>query len=206
MRARAYAGFEQMTKSFDNPKIVLLNVELELKAERDNAEVRISDVAAYQKIVDAEWDIIYDKLAKIVASGANIVLSKLAIGDLATQYFADRGLFCAGRVEPHGHEAHGARHGRPGADVVQRPEPRPSSARASTSRRSRSAASATTSSRAARPRRRARSCFAAARAVHRGGRALAARCHHEHAPVIAEAAAALAARRPTRSSFVRAGC
>jgi len=96
----SYAGFEQMTKKFTDPKIVLLNVELELKAERDNAEVRISDIAAYQKIVDAEWDIIYDKLAKIVASGANIVLSKLAIGDLATQYFADRGLFCAGRVEP----------------------------------------------------------------------------------------------------------
>jgi len=95
----SYAGFEQMTKNFDNPKIVLLNVELELKAERDNAEIRVSDIAAYQKIVDAEWDIIYDKLAKIVDSGANIVLSKLAIGDLATQYFADRGLFCAGRVE-----------------------------------------------------------------------------------------------------------
>eukprot|EP00967_Tisochrysis_lutea_P141897 scaffold261319_cov32-Tisochrysis_lutea.AAC.3 len=95
----SYAGFEQMTKYFKDPKIVLLNVELELKAERDNAEVRVADVAAYQQVVDAEWDIIYDKLAKIVASGANIVLSKLAIGDLATQYFADRGLFCAGRVE-----------------------------------------------------------------------------------------------------------
>merc|ERR1719198_167108 len=94
----SYAGFEQMTKKFDQPKIVLLNVELELKAERDNAEVRISDIAAYQQVVDAEWEIIYEKLAKIVASGANIVLSRLAIGDLATQYFADRGLFCAGRV------------------------------------------------------------------------------------------------------------
>lgn len=31
-------------------------------------------------------------------SGAQIILSRLAIGDLATQYFADRGLFCAGRV------------------------------------------------------------------------------------------------------------
>jgi T-complex protein 1 subunit eta len=30
--------------------------------------------------------------------GANIVLSKLPIGDLATQWFADRGIFCAGRV------------------------------------------------------------------------------------------------------------
>jgi len=95
----SYAGFEQMTKQFADPKIVLLNIELELKAERDNAEVRVTDIASYQSVVDAEWDIIYSKLAKIVDSGANIVLSRLAIGDLATQYFADRGLFCAGRVE-----------------------------------------------------------------------------------------------------------
>ena len=74
-----------MTKSFDNPKIVLLNIELELKAERDNAELRVSNIAEYQQVVDAEWEIIYEKLAKIVASGANIVLSRLAIGDLATQ-------------------------------------------------------------------------------------------------------------------------
>ncbi|GAB4845277.1 T-complex protein 1 subunit eta [Ancistrocladus abbreviatus] len=52
----------------------------------------------YQSIVDAEWNIIYDKLDKCVQSGAKIVLSRLAIGDLATQYFADRDIFCAGRV------------------------------------------------------------------------------------------------------------
>lgn len=28
-----------------------------------------------------------------------MVLSKLPIGDVATQYFADRDLFCAGRVQ-----------------------------------------------------------------------------------------------------------
>lgn len=44
----------------------------------------------YQKVVDAEWGILYDKLEKIVASGAKVVLSKLPIGDVATQYFADR--------------------------------------------------------------------------------------------------------------------
>ena len=48
--------------------------------------------------MDAEWNIIYSKLEKIVNSGAKVILSKLPIGDLATQYFADRGLFCAGRV------------------------------------------------------------------------------------------------------------
>lgn len=94
----SYAGFEQQQKKFDNPKICLLNLELELKSEKENAEIRIEDPSEYQAIVDAEWRIIYEKLENIVASGANVVLSKLPIGDLATQYFADRGLFCAGRV------------------------------------------------------------------------------------------------------------
>jgi len=94
----SYAGFEQQTKMFTNPKILMLNIELELKAEKENAEVRVSNPQAYQEIVDAEWRIIYEKLERCVSSGAQIILSKLAIGDLATQYFADRGLFCAGRV------------------------------------------------------------------------------------------------------------
>eukprot|EP00493_Phyllostaurus_siculus_P000782 UN00787 len=85
----SYAGFEQQPKRFENPKIALLQVELELKSEAANAEVRMTDVAEYQKVVDAEWKIIYDKLDKIVASGAQIVLSELPIGDLATQYFDD---------------------------------------------------------------------------------------------------------------------
>jgi T-complex protein 1 subunit eta len=94
----SYAGFEQQPKHFKDPKILSLNVELELKAEKDNAEVRVKEVSEYQAIVDAEWSIIYDKLEKIVATGAKVVLSKLPIGDLATQYFADRDIFCAGRV------------------------------------------------------------------------------------------------------------
>ncbi|KAJ3396291.1 T-complex protein 1 subunit eta [Lobulomyces angularis] len=94
----SYAGFEQQPKSFKYPKILCLNVELELKAEKDNAEVRVEQVSEYQAIVDAEWKIIYDKLEKISNSGAKVVLSKLPIGDLATQFFADRDIFCAGRV------------------------------------------------------------------------------------------------------------
>ncbi len=94
----SYAGFEQQPKKFTNPKIVLLNIELELKAEKSTAEIRIEKPEEFQKIVDAEWKIIYTKLEKIVKSGAQIVLSQLPIGDLATQYFADRDIFCAGRV------------------------------------------------------------------------------------------------------------
>ncbi len=82
----SYAGFEQQPKSFKNPTIVCLNVELELKSEKDNAEVRVDQVSEYQAIVDAEWQIIYNKMEALFETGAKVVLSKLPIGDLATQY------------------------------------------------------------------------------------------------------------------------
>ena len=94
----SYAGFEQQPKTFENPRIVCLNVELELKSEKDNAEVRVEQVSEYQAIVDAEWQLIFNKMEALYETGAKVVLSKLPIGDLATQYFADRDIFCAGRV------------------------------------------------------------------------------------------------------------
>jgi len=79
-----------------------LNVELELsesseppgyiigltmvtESEKDNAEVRVEQVSEYQAIVDAEWQIIFQKMEALANTGAKIVLSKLPIGDLATQ-------------------------------------------------------------------------------------------------------------------------
>ena len=43
----SYAGFEQQPKKFENPKICLLNLELELKSEKENAEIRIENVEDY---------------------------------------------------------------------------------------------------------------------------------------------------------------
>ena len=40
----SYAGFEMQPKHYDDPKIAMLNIELELKAERDNAEIRVNNV------------------------------------------------------------------------------------------------------------------------------------------------------------------
>ena len=39
----SYAGFEQQPKSFKEAKICLLNLELELKSEKENAEIRIDN-------------------------------------------------------------------------------------------------------------------------------------------------------------------
>ena len=55
--------------------------------------MRVEQVSEYQAIVDAEWEIIFHKLQAIERTGAKVVLSKLPIGVLATQWFAD--IFCA---------------------------------------------------------------------------------------------------------------
>ncbi|KAJ1692675.1 hypothetical protein LUZ63_009373 [Rhynchospora breviuscula] len=94
----SYAGFEEQPKKFQSPKILLLNVELERKPEKENAEISLSDPLQYQSIVDVERTIMYIKLDQCVKSGAKIVLSRLAIGDQVTKYFADRDIFCSGHV------------------------------------------------------------------------------------------------------------
>ena len=93
-----YAGFDQQPKHFDNPKILILNVELELQGASADSEVRVDDPDKFQAIVDAEWHMLQRKLQECVDCGANIVLSKKPIGDIATQFFADHDVFCAGRV------------------------------------------------------------------------------------------------------------
>jgi T-complex protein 1 subunit eta len=45
----SYAGFEQQPKKFLNPKILLLNIELELKSEKENAEIRYDLSALFIK-------------------------------------------------------------------------------------------------------------------------------------------------------------
>ena len=42
-------------KKYKNPKIALLNVELELKAEKDNAEIRVHTVEVGFPSGDAFW-------------------------------------------------------------------------------------------------------------------------------------------------------
>eukprot|EP00887_Chlorella_sp_A99_P006503 scaffold3.g6503.t1 len=99
----SYAGFEMQPKAYDHPKASERGRSKEAGRQEDKRASRGADCAAAPeaRLNIAPlllWNIIYDKLAKCAASGAKIVLSRLAIGDLGTQYFADRDIFCAGRV------------------------------------------------------------------------------------------------------------
>jgi T-complex protein 1 subunit eta len=41
----SYAGFEMQPKAYTDPKVLLLNIELELKSEKENAEVSTSHMS-----------------------------------------------------------------------------------------------------------------------------------------------------------------
>lgn len=51
--ARSAAHRAALLSDVQGPKILLLNIELELKSEKENAEVRLDDPSQYQSIVDA---------------------------------------------------------------------------------------------------------------------------------------------------------
>lgn len=55
----SYAGFEMQPKRYVNPKIALLNIELELKAEKENAEVRVNSVEVSTALCHRLWNGIF---------------------------------------------------------------------------------------------------------------------------------------------------
>ena len=55
----SYAGFEMQPKKYKNPKIAMLNVELELKAEKENAEIRLDNVKVRAQNVKCSAAMIY---------------------------------------------------------------------------------------------------------------------------------------------------
>ena len=94
----SYAGYEKQNKKLYYPEILLLDIELEIKTEKDQSETKINHISDFKFMVDVEWSVMYEKLDKISQSGAKVVFSRKSIGDLATQYFAERGIICGGRI------------------------------------------------------------------------------------------------------------
>lgn len=94
----SYAGFEKQKKKYYYPRLLILNIELEIRAEENQGEARLNSMVNYKKIIDAEWSLIYEKLDRISGTKIKGVFSDQAIGDLATQYFAERGILCGGRL------------------------------------------------------------------------------------------------------------
>ena len=92
----SYAGFEMQPKKYKNPKIALLNIELELKAERDNAEIRVDSVevrnvrAVYNERQHQLCDNSVTRLAILILMKNNEIAPKLEPYSSVTSLFSRR--------------------------------------------------------------------------------------------------------------------
>ncbi len=88
-----------MPKKIKNAKIALLDAALEIKEIETNAEIRITDPSKLQEFMDQETRMLKDMVAKVVASGANVLFVQKGIDDVAQHYLAKKGILAARRVK-----------------------------------------------------------------------------------------------------------
>ncbi|KAL9652320.1 hypothetical protein ABK040_011977 [Willaertia magna] len=94
-----YAGYESQRKDIKNPKILLLNHEIELKHQKEFARLVINDTNSYDSFMKTEWDLLYRRLEKIYNTGCDVVLDSQTIGDIATQWFAEKNITNLSRID-----------------------------------------------------------------------------------------------------------
>ncbi|KAM9956397.1 hypothetical protein ACTFIR_003110 [Dictyostelium discoideum] len=86
----SFAGRDKLIKVIENPKILLLDYEIELKHQKEFANIEISNVNDYLEFINAEKSLISKQLENIYNFNINLILNKKVIGDLAIQEFVKR--------------------------------------------------------------------------------------------------------------------
>jgi archaeal chaperonin len=88
-----------MPRTLENAKILLLNEPLETMHTKGEAEIEITTPEQMSLFIRQEIHDIRSKAKKIVDSGANVVISRKGINDVAQEYFAKHGVISLRRVK-----------------------------------------------------------------------------------------------------------
>nr|XP_033795151.1 T-complex protein 1 subunit alpha [Geotrypetes seraphini] len=91
-------GSQGMMKRIINAKIACLDFSLQKTKMKLGVQVIISDVEKLDQIRQRESDITKERIQKILATGANVVLSTGGIDDMCLKYFVDAGAMAVRRV------------------------------------------------------------------------------------------------------------
>ena len=83
---------QQMPKSVQGARIALLDFNLQRHRMQLGVQVLVTDPAKLEAIRQRESDITKEKINKILAAGANVVLTTRAIDDLCQKYLVDAGV------------------------------------------------------------------------------------------------------------------
>lgn len=84
---------KNMPKRVENAKILLLNAPVELTKTEVDAEINITSPEQLQLFLDQEEKMLRDKVDKIAASGANVLMCQKGIDDMAQHFLAKAGIF-----------------------------------------------------------------------------------------------------------------
>ena len=88
-----------MPKKKENAKIALLDLALEVEKTEMSAEIRIRDPNQMKAFLDQENNMLKKMVAKIKASGANVVFCQKGIDDMVQHYLSQEGIMAARRVK-----------------------------------------------------------------------------------------------------------
>ncbi|TFK01008.1 olfactory receptor 9G4-like [Platysternon megacephalum] len=91
-------GSQGMTKRMVNAKIACLDFSLQKTKMKLGVQVLITDPEKLDQIRQRESDITKERIQKILATGANVVLTTGGIDDMCLKYFVDAGALAVRRV------------------------------------------------------------------------------------------------------------
>ncbi|CAJ0950959.1 unnamed protein product, partial [Ranitomeya imitator] len=94
-------GSQGMSKRITNAKIACLDFSLQKTKMKLGVQVIISDPSKLDQIRQRESDITKERIQKILATGANVILTTGGIDDMCLKYFVDAGFRKEYRVSSH---------------------------------------------------------------------------------------------------------
>lgn len=89
---------QQMPKAVSGAKIAMLDFNLTRHKMQLGVQVVVKDAKEVEGIRQREMDITKERIEKILASGANVVLTTKGIDDLCLKYFVEAGVLAVRRV------------------------------------------------------------------------------------------------------------
>ncbi|HEX9709098.1 MAG TPA: thermosome subunit beta [Candidatus Thermoplasmatota archaeon] len=88
-----------MPKVVDGAKIALIDAALEIKKTEVEAKIQITSPDQVQRFLDEEEKTLKAMVAKVKASGANVLVGQKGIDDLAQHYLAKEGIYAVRRAK-----------------------------------------------------------------------------------------------------------
>merc|ERR1711988_1776086 len=90
---------QQMPRSVTNAKIACLDFSLQKIKMKMGVQLLVTDMEQLDKMMDRESDITKERINKILATGANVILTTGGIDDLCLKYFVEAGAMAVRRCK-----------------------------------------------------------------------------------------------------------